>query len=157
MPGTLKRPGPLPSILAGVAGTAVLSLLYGLEHRLRPEHRGPLDYDDSLVPGEIVVNILHLPSVTQHEEWEVGEALRWTYGSFFGLGHGLTRRLRAEPGASVIFAATLMGMTLTMFPLLGRTPPPWRWPRGYLLTSLLTHAAYAATVGAVDAWLRHEG
>ncbi len=64
----------------------------------------------------------------------------------FGVWHGLLRRGADEPWASVAFAATLMSATLTLFPLLGRTPPPWRWPRGYLATSFVTHAAYVAAV-----------
>jgi hypothetical protein len=47
-----------------------------------------------------------------------------------------------------------MTATLTMFPLLGRTPPPWRWPRGFLATGLATHAAYVAAVAAVGDSLR---
>jgi hypothetical protein len=37
-----------------------------------------------------------------------------------------------------------------MFPVLGHTPPPWRWPRAVLLTSLGTHVVYVVAVGAVD-------
>lgn len=50
-------------VLAGAVGTAVLSLAYDVEHRLRPQVQGPLDYDDSLVPGQIMAGIMHLPSV----------------------------------------------------------------------------------------------
>lgn len=81
-------------------------------------------------------------------------ALRWTYGSAFGLWHGLLRRRLPEPWASVAFGGTLMTATLTMFPLLGRTPPPWRWPPGYLATSLATHAAYTCAVAIADDRLR---
>ena len=38
-------------------GTASLSLAYASERRLRPHHPGPLDYDDSLVPGQIVASV----------------------------------------------------------------------------------------------------
>ena len=139
----------LRSVAAGTAGTAVLTGCYRLERHLRASG-GPLDYDDSEVPGEIVANLLHLPSATGREEEDLGLALRWSYGSAFGIWHGLVRRRLTEPAATVAFATTLMTATLTMFPLLGHTPPPWRWPRGYLATSLFTHAAYAATVGTVD-------
>ncbi len=141
---------PIRSVLAGTAGTAALSLAYKLEHRLRPRVRGPLDYDDSLVPGEIVANILHLPHVTGREENELGLALRWSYGSAFGLWHGILRRRFSEPWASILFGSTLMTATFTMFPLLGRTPPPTRWPRGYLATSVATHVAYVSAVALVD-------
>jgi hypothetical protein len=137
-------------VLAGTTGTAALSLGYDVERRLRPHHRGPLDYDDSLVPGQIVASVMHLPHVTAREENELGLALRWSYGSVFGLWHGILRRKVGEPLASAAFGATLMTLTLTMFPLLGRTPPPWRWPPSVLATAFATHAAYVAAVAAVD-------
>jgi hypothetical protein len=149
-----RMPWPVRSVLAGAAGTSALTLAYALERRLRPGVRGPLDYDDSLVPGEIVVSILHLPHVTAREENEVGVMLRWSYGSAFGIWHGILHRRVAEPWASLAFGATLMSATLTLFPVLGRTPPPWRWPRGFLATSFATHAAYVGAVAVVDDKLR---
>lgn len=148
-------PWPLRSVIAGTCGTAALGLAYAVERRARHSPRGtPLDYDDSDVPGQIVVNILHLGQVTEHGDMELGAALRWSYGSAFGLWHGVLRRRVHEPWASIGFGATLLGATLSLFPLLGRTPPPWRWSRGYLLTCIFTHAAYVITVGVVDDTLR---
>ena|SRR5436305_1579388 len=143
-------PWPVRSLAAGTGGTAALSLAYIIERRVRGRHRGPLDYDDSLVPGQIVAGIMHLPHVTANEDRELGYALRWTYGSAFGIWHGLLRRLVGEPRASIAFGATLMTATLTLFPLLGRTPPPWRWPADVLATSFGTHAAYVLGVAAVE-------
>jgi hypothetical protein len=141
---------PLRSIVAGAAGTTALTLFYAAERRLRPRHKGPVDYDDSLVPGQIVASIMHLPHVTAREDEELGLALRWGYGSAFGLWHGILRRRFGEPVASALFGATLMSATLTMFPLLGRTPPPSRWPLDVMASSLGSHAAYVAAVAAVD-------
>jgi hypothetical protein len=143
-------PWPVRSLIAGAIGTWALSLSYAIEHRLRPRAPGPADYDDSLVPGQIVASIMDLHEVSAHDEEELGLALRWGYGSAFGLWHGMLRRRIAEPRATVLFGTTLMSATLALFPLLGRTPPPWRWPRGFLAVSLTTHAAYAMTVGLVD-------
>jgi hypothetical protein len=56
----LRVPWPVRSTLAGIAGTATLTLSYDVERRLR-SRRGPLDYDDSLVPAQIVASIMHLP------------------------------------------------------------------------------------------------
>src|SRR3954468_14965804 len=149
-----KLPGPVRSILAGTGGTATMSLAYAAERRLRPRVQGPLDYDDGLVPGQIVASIMHLPHVTDREEHELGLLLRWSYGSAFGLLHGELRRTVGEPWASAMFGATLITATMTLFPLLGRTPPPWRWPADMLATSLGTHAAYVAAVAAVDGAVR---
>jgi hypothetical protein len=150
----MNVPWPLRSVLAGTAGTAALSLAYVAERRVRRRHQGPLDYDDSLVPGQIVVSILHLPHMTAREDRDIGWALRWSYGSAFGLYHGLLRRRIGEPGATAVFAATLMSATFSLFPLLGRTPPPWRWSPDVMATCLGTHAAYVSAVAAVDDQVR---
>lgn len=151
MKRTEKRlPWPVRSVIAGIVGTASLSLAYASERRLRPHHPGPLDYDDSLVPGQIVASVMHLPHVTARQEGKLGLALRWGYGSAFGLWHGLLRRWLGEPRASAAFGATLMTATLTLFPVLGRTPPPWRWPASVLATAFGTHAAYVGALAVVD-------
>jgi hypothetical protein len=147
-------PWPLRSVLAGTAGTTTMTLAYAVERRLRPGVHRPLDYDDSLVPGQIVASIMHLPGVTDREDHELGLTLRWSHGSGFGLWHGVLRRVLPEPWASVVFGGTLMTATFTLFPLLGRTPPPWRWPPDVLATSVGTHVAYVTAVAAVDDGIR---
>jgi hypothetical protein len=127
-----------------------MTLAYATERRLRSGRREPLDYDDSLVPGQIVASVMHLPHVTAREDRELGLLLRWSYGSAFGIWHGALRRRIAEPWASAIFGGTLMSATFSLFPLLGRTPPPWRWHADVMATSVGTHVAYVVGVAAVD-------
>ena len=149
---------PIRSVLAGAAGTATLTLAYTGERWLRgTRHTGPLDYDDSLVPGKIVATVMHLPHVTDRGDRELGFVLRWSYGSAFGLLHGELRRLVGEPWASALFGGTLMTATMTLFPLLGRTPPPWRWKPDVLATSVATHVCYVAGVAAADDGIRRSG
>ncbi len=150
-------PWPIRSTLAGTAGTAAMTLAYDTERRLRRNHRGPLDYDDSLVPGQIVAAIMHLGHVTAREDYDLGMALRWSYGSVFGIWHGLLRRRIPEPWAAAAFGATLMTATLTLFPVLGRTPPPWRWPADVMATAVGTHVAYVVAAATVDDRLRRRG
>jgi hypothetical protein len=145
-------PWVLRSVIAGAAGTATMTLAYGLERRLRHSER-PLDYDDSLVPGRIVAGILHLPSVTGREEAALGSALRWGYGSAFGLWHAILRTKVDQRWASALFAVTLLTATFTAFPLLGKTPPPWRWPTDVLATAVGTHVAYVVGVAIVNSAL----
>jgi hypothetical protein len=146
-------PWPIRGVLAGAVGTAAMTLAYKVEHAARPDVRGSLDYDDSLVPGQIVASVLHLPSVTERGEGELGTALRWGYGSAFGMMHGLLRRRLGEPRASIIFGGMLMTATFSLFPLLGRTPPPWKWAPDVLATSLGTHVVYVAGVALTNAVL----
>lgn len=127
-----------------------MTLAYAAERRMRPNARGPLDYDDSLVPGKIVAAVMHLPHVTGREDHELGLLLRWTYGSAFGIAHGALHHRLREPSASAVFGGILMSATLSLFPLLGHTPPPWRWQRAMLATSVATHVAYVAAVATAD-------
>jgi hypothetical protein len=149
-----RLPWPVRSVIAGAAGTAAMSAAYAAEHRMRPQVEGSLDYDDSLVPGQIVASVLRLGDVGDRGDAELGMALKWGYGSAFGLWHGILRRFLPEPWAALTFGATLMTATFTLFPVLGRTPPPWRWPPDVLATSLATHAAYVTAVAVVDEALR---
>jgi hypothetical protein len=148
-----RVPWPIRGVLAGAAGTALLTAAYGFERQLRPGVRGSLDYDDSLVPGQIVARVLGVPSATEREQAQLGTLLRWGYGSGFGIAHVALRRMLGEPAASLAFGGILISATFSLFPLLGRTPPPWRWPSDVLATSVATHAAYVAGVAVVDAML----
>ena len=147
---SMSLPWPVRSVIAGAAGTTTMTLAYAAERRLRKSHHGQLDYDDSLVPGQIVASVMHLPHVTDREDHELGLALRWGYGSAFGIMHGLLHRRLREPWAAAVFGGMLMSATVSLFPLLGRTPPPWRWPADVLATSLGTHVAYVTAVAVVD-------
>ena len=150
----MNAPWPIRSVLTGAAGTATMTLAYAAERHLRSGHRGPLDYDDSLVPGQIVASIMHLGRVTAREDRDLGLLLRWSYGSAFGIWHGVLRRRFAEPWASAVFGGTLMSATFSLFPLLGRTPPPWRWPPDVMATSIGTHVAYVTAVAIADDAMR---
>jgi hypothetical protein len=48
---------PIRSVCAGTVGTATMTLAYAGERRLRRARSGPLDYDNSLVPGQIVAAV----------------------------------------------------------------------------------------------------
>ena len=97
----MRLPWPVRSVCAGAAGTAALTAAYAAERRLRPSHEGQLDYDDSLVPGKIVASVMHLPHVTERGDQDLGLALRWGYGSAFGLLHGSLHRVIGEPGCEM--------------------------------------------------------
>lgn len=116
--------------------------------------REGLDYDDSVVPGQIVADLLNLPEPTPRAAGAITLGLRWTYGSAFGVAHVLLRNRIREPHASLIFGGVLMTVTSVAFPLLGRTPVPWRWPVDAQISSIGSHAAYIVTASAVDNLLR---
>ena len=122
----MTLPWPVRSVLAGTAGTATMTLAYGCARRLRRSGFGPLDYDDSLLPGQIVATAMHLSHVTDRQDHELGLMLRWSYGSAFGLLHGELRRVVPEPWAS---ATPVPGSSVAMpsgyGPSRGNTTPGW--------------------------------
>lgn len=159
-------------LVAGAAGTAAMASWY---HLIRFVRRGRysgaetltdgtpveglwsqigLDYDDTMVPGQIVASLLQWDQPTPTETRAIALGLRWTYGSAFGLAHVLLRNRIREPYATLLFGGTLMTVASVAFPLLGGTPPPWRWPADVQANSVLSHTAYVVTASVTANLLR---
>lgn len=167
-----RLPSLTRGLVAGASGTAAMAIWYHAERALRRGRytgvrtladgtpveglwsREGLDYDDSVVPGQIVANLLRLPTPTDREAGAITLALRWTYGSAFGIAHVLLRNRIREPYASVLFGSALMTVTSVGFPVLGGTPPPWKWPVDAQISSLGSHTAYIVTASVLDNALR---
>ena len=167
-----RLPAVRRGLVAGFGGTAAMAIWYHVERRLRRGRytgvrtladgtpvvglwsREGLDYDDSVVPGQIVAKLLRLPEPTPRQAGAITLALRWTYGSAFGIAHVLLRNRIREPKASLVFGSVLMTVTSVAFPVLGRTPAPWRWPIDAQISSIGSHAAYIVTASAMDNALR---
>ena len=167
-----RLPAVRRGLVAGFGGTVSMAAWYHLERRLRRGRytgvatladgtpveglwsREGLDYDDSVVPGQIVAKLLRLPEPTPRQAGAITLALRWSYGSAFGIAHVLLRNRIREPHASVVFGSVLMAVTSVAFPFLGRTPAPWRWPIDAQISSVGSHCAYITTAALLDNALR---
>lgn len=57
----------------------------------------------------------------------------------------------------MVFAAILMSATFSLFPLLGRTPLPWRWPADVMAICVGTPAPYVSAVAVADDTVRRLG
>ena len=88
-------------VIAGGVATAAMTTAYMVERRARRLTRSveAMDYDDGVVPGQIVLHLLHLPDLGASEETTAGLMLRWGYGSAFGVAHVLLRKRLPEPWA----------------------------------------------------------
>ena len=150
-----KTPGGFTrGLVAGFAATAAMTASYGLERRLRHSDGGPLDYDDSMVPSHAAMAVLGIRHLDERRQKQLGFAVHWGYGSAMGWVRDLMGCRMGPPEATTAYWAGLMVMAGTLFPLLGDTPPPWRWKPDVLATSAGQHAVYAVVAGAVSDRLR---
>jgi hypothetical protein len=143
--GTLLRDG----VVAGLAATTAMNLGYWTERRIRRNVDGPLDYDDTNVPALIAAKVLRQSDLSDDASFRLGLAVHWGYGSLFGLAAVPLNRRFGPAGATAIYWGGMMAMACGMFPVLGGTPPPWRWRNDVIVTSALQHLVYAGTATAV--------
>lgn len=154
MPQTLSRDPVaglrpwLRSVVAGLVGTTVMTMTMRIEHAVRGPGSGPVDYDAT---GHVVTaasNALHYRPRTTAGRRALFLLVHWGYGSAVGVEYRLAQRVLGNRKAAVAaFYAACQGMAFTLFPTLGEAPPPWRWRRDVLISSLAQHAIYAVTVG----------
>lgn len=136
-------------MVAGFAGTVAMTAGYAVERALRRNVSGPLDYDDSMVPARAAANVLGWADPGPKASRALGFAVHWGYGSLVGVGAVPLARSRPAGAAVAGFWAGITLMASTLFPTLGRTPPPWRWRPDVIVTSLGQHLVYAGVVVAV--------
>jgi hypothetical protein len=154
-------------VVAGALGTAAMAACEFAHVRLRggidsgsgSGSDGPIDYDVSEHVSIAAARVLRLRLSTDAESWLLFVVTQAGYGSAFGIAAALLDAAGLPPHrqAAVFFGLT-QTMALTLFPALGRTPPPWRWRAEPLLTSAVQHAVYAGVVvAAVGRLARRQG
>ena len=154
MPTTRRRLGDAArGLVGGLVGTSVMTATLKLEQLLVGDQRGPVDYDASDHVVTAAATVLHRRPKTVAGNKALFLLVHWGYGSAVGVGypvllHAVAPRARYA-GAGALFYAGCQTMAMTLFPTLGGTPPPWRWSRRILLSSLAQHAVYASVVASV--------
>lgn len=128
-----------------------MSASIAIQTRVRDGDDGLIDYDASDRVVVAASKVVRWDPSTENGRRALFYLVHWGYGSLVALEYERLRRVtRSEPRATVAFFAACQTMALTLFPLLGDTPPPWRWRRDVLVTSFAQHALYATTVAATS-------
>ena len=138
---------PLTGLASGLLGTTAMSITLWAEGRARPHVSGPVDYDASSHVVTAASTVLRWTPATDAQRRALFLLVHWGYGSAVGLAYPPLRKAMNDAAATALFYAGCQTMAMTLFPTLGGTPPPWRWRRSILLSSLAQHAVYAVTVG----------
>jgi hypothetical protein len=142
--------------LGGLIGTAVMTVALAAETKLRPNSDGPVDYDASDHVVMAAANLLRRPVPrSERGRRKLFNLVHWGYGSTIALTYEPLRRgTGSEAKAAVVFYVGCQSMAFALFPTLGETPPPWRWKRELLISSITVHALYVWTVAAVSRAVR---
>ena len=141
----------LSSVFAGFVGTTAMTTTMSLERRARRNLSGPVDYDASDHVVTAASNFLHIAPKTDGERKLLFLVVHWGYGSAVAVDYRVLRRvLPNRVAAAIAFYLGCQTMAFVLFPTLGETPPPWRWRRDMLASSLVQHAVYAAVVARVS-------
>lgn len=152
----------MTGVLAGAAGTAAMTATGRAYREVYARRRGKapseiteiLDYDDSDHVVVAAATLLRAVSGRAPESPGARRALfwlvHWGYGSAVGVAHAELRHRHGEPVAGIAFFVGCQTMALSLFPVLGDTPVPWRWTPRLATVSFLQHVVYAAAVSAAD-------
>lgn len=141
-------------VAAGFVGTATMTVTLWAERRLRTSSSGPVDYDASPHVVTAAAAVIRWQPRTRWQRRLLFLAAHWGYGSAIGVTYvPLRRAARTDRAAAGLFYAGCQTMASTLFATVGGTPPPWRWRRDLLISSLAQHAVYAAAVSRTYARL----
>lgn len=135
-------------LVAGVAGTAAMTVSSTLEARLRGR-------PDSDTPAQAVATVL---GVRQFEDdtarSRVNQLAHWGYGTGLGAVRGLLGASGLSPNmADVGFHVTVWGAEQTMLPALDLAPPVTEWGARQVATDLVHHGVYSLATNGVYRWL----
>lgn len=111
-----------------------------------PGTRGPVDYDASDHVITAASTVLGFEPRSLAGRTALFLLVHWGYGSAVAGVYPTLRSRLPRPAALALFYAGCQAMALTLFPTLGGTPPPWRWRRSMLISSVAQHAVYAVAV-----------
>jgi hypothetical protein len=128
-------------LLAGVAGTAAISLSQALETDLTG--RQP-----SSTPAEAVEKVLGVRVVDAEHKAQLAQMVHWAYGTAWGLFRSFLTLLGLRGNeASAVHGLVIWGTATAMLPALEVAPPARKWPAKMHALEGVHHFVYALAAG----------
>jgi hypothetical protein len=136
-------------LVAGVAGTAAMTMSSTLEAKLR---RRPF----STAPADAAAKVLGIASFTdERAHGRFSNLVHWSYGTGWGIPRALLGlNGRSASRATATHLAALWGSEQVMLPALQVAPPVTMWGRDEVAIDGLHHAVYAIGAGVAYELLR---
>jgi hypothetical protein len=137
-------------IIAGIAGTAVMTVSSTIEMKLRGRQA-------SEAPAKVAGKVLGVEPKGEQEKQRFSNMVHWGYGTAWGIPRGLIAATGLKGvAADVAHFSSIWGTALLMLPAAGAAPPVKEWGATELAIDAFHHAVYAAAAGIAYAWLdRH--
>jgi hypothetical protein len=129
-------------LVAGLAGTAAMTLSSTLEMKLR-------DRPASTAPADAAAKVLGLAGFADDAaEQRFGTLVHWGYGTGWGVVRALLGLAGLPPAAATAaHLAAVWGSEAVMLPSLGVAPPFWTWGAEEVAIDVGHHVVYATVTG----------
>jgi uncharacterized membrane protein YagU involved in acid resistance len=139
-------------LLAGLAGTAAMTVSSTLEAKLRRREL-------STAPAKAAKKLLGIRSFESREaEQRFSNLVHWGYGTGWGVARGVLRTVGMPPKlATPAHYGAVWGSALVTLPALDVAPPVFLWPGKEVAIDVFHHAVYAAATGVVYELLDRSG
>ena len=135
-------------LVAGLAGTAAMTVSSTLEARLRGRAA-------SSAPARATAKVLGIASFDDDRAAaRFNDLSHWGYGTAWGVVRGLLGALGLSgTAATVTHGAAIYGAAQVTLPVLDLAPPAIFWPKEEIAIDAFHHAVYAAATGGAYALL----
>lgn len=134
-------------LVAGVVGTAVMTLAQMIEMRARGR-------EASTAPARAVEKTLGIVPSSDEAERRLGLITHFAYGTAWGIARGLLGSAGVrKTAANSVHLLLVWGAALAMLPRMGLAPPVRQWSKTELADDLVLHAVYAFATGGAYEWL----
>jgi hypothetical protein len=129
-------------LVAGLAGTAAMTLSSSLEARLR--HRAA-----SSAPARATAKVLGIKQFEDDRaQARFNDLAHWGYGTGWGVVRGLLAAAGLTPrAATAAHGAAIYGAAQVTLPALDIAPPAIFWPKREVAIDAFHHAVYATATG----------
>jgi hypothetical protein len=129
-------------LVAGLAGTAALTVSSTLEAKLRGR-------EPSTAPARAAEKVLGIEQFeSPAAENRFSNLVHWGYGTGWGAVRGVLATLGLPPKvASAVHGAAVWGQAVVMLPKLDVAPPITLWGKEEIAIDLFHHAVYATATG----------
>jgi len=127
-------------LLAGVIGTAAMTVSSTVEQRLRGR-------EASTAPADAAMKVLGIEGFCDDgAKSRFSNAVHGTYGTAWGVPRALLDAAGADgAAATAAHGAALWGFEQVTLPALGVAPPLWEWGAVEVAIDALHHVVYAVT------------